>query len=152
MNIPSDIRPLSGPEEYAVCTAIWLEASLAGHDFVPDRFWRAQADAVRSVYLPSAEIFLAVAAGEPAGFAAMKGGALAALFCLPAYWGQGIGAALLRFLQQRHAAINLAVYSKNSRTLRFYQKHGFRKTGERQCSFTGEAETLLRWAREPHRP
>jgi len=131
--------------EIEACADIWLQASLAAHDFVPPDFWRKHLGAMKEQYLPASEVYLSKEEGTILGFAALDQGALEALFVQPAYWGKGVGSRLLRHVQNLHAELTLAVYSKNSRAVSFYLHHGFAVSKEQTCPHTGESEVVMRW-------
>lgn len=59
---------------------------------------------------------------------------------------QGIGAELMRFAVEEMGCNYLWVLEKNSGAIRFYEKHGFSFTGERQPE-EGTAEFLLKMGR-----
>ena len=67
-----------------------------------------------------------------------------ALHSLPESWGRGLGAAMLEFALEETNATDVAglwAFEKNARARRFYEKHGFRFTGETRVSeFDGEIE------------
>ena len=140
-----EIKLAKTRKDLRACVAIWMEASLAGHPFIPARFWRAHQNAMLNEYLPESRVHMVLRDGIPIAFAAMRDAMLAALFCLPEYWGTGTASELLRSLQRKYSEIILAVYAKNSRALGFYTKHGFAATGSSQCPLTGEKETLMLW-------
>ena len=64
-----------------------------------------------------------------------------AIHSLPESWGTGLGAAMLEFALDGANAAGLWAFEKNARARRFYEKHGFRFTGERRVSeFDGAIE------------
>lgn len=67
-----------------------------------------------------------------------------AIHSLPESWGTGLGAAMLEFaLDETNAddRAGLWAFEKNARARRFYEKHGFRFTGETRVSeFDGAVE------------
>ena len=140
-----NIVPAHNRSEIGTCADIWLQASLAAHDFVPPDFWRKHLGAMKEQYLPASEVYLSKEEGTILGFAALYQGALEALFVRPAYWGKGVGSRLLRHVQNLHAELTLTVYSKNSRAVSFYLHHGFTVSKEQTCQHTGEPEVVMRW-------
>ncbi len=62
------------------------------------------------------------------------------------FQNQGVGAALIRFAMEQHAARYLWALEKNTGALRFYARHGFAPTGERQLE-EGTPEYLVRLER-----
>ena len=62
------------------------------------------------------------------------------------FQNQDVGAALIEFAKEKHAARYLWALEKNTGALRFYARHGFVPTGERQFE-EGTPEYLIRLAR-----
>lgn len=152
------IHRAASPKEFSICADIWLAASLAGHDFVPAAFWREQQTAMAERYLPSAQVLLLTADGEPAAFAATLSDGndtyLAGLFVLPRWWGKGLGRQLLELVleqilaelpDQKNASLRCTVYDKNNRALAFYTHMGFAPTGRSICPHTNEPQTDMLW-------
>lgn len=126
---------------------IWLRASVRAHDFAAPGFWSAQVDAMRTRYLPASEIHVFEHAAAIAGFCALAGNRLAALFVAPERQGRGIGTALLRHAQQRRSAIELSVYASNAPSIAFYRSHGFSIVARGVDAATGQDEYAMRWTR-----
>ncbi|NLV96008.1 MAG: GNAT family N-acetyltransferase [Desulfovibrionales bacterium] len=131
--------------EIEACADIWLQASLAAHDFVSPDFWHGNYSAMKEQYLPGSDLYLAKEEGTILGFAAINQRALEALFVQPTSWGKGVGSRLLRHVQNVHAELRLAVYSKNSRAVGFYLHHGFTVSKEQTCPHTDELEVVMLW-------
>ena len=64
------------------------------------------------------------------------------LFVEPVLQGQGIGAGLLEYAVEHLGAKTLWALEKNTGAIRFYQRHGFRLTDERQLE-DGTSEYLV---------
>ena len=62
------------------------------------------------------------------GLVIIHGDEVKRLFVEPSFQGRGIGAALLRYAVEQHHATHLWALEKNVRAIRFYERHGFRKT------------------------
>lgn len=139
-----EILPATSAEDIALCADIWLEASIAAHDFIPAEFWRRQRPAMEKEYLPASRLYLACRDGVPGAFAAVRGDTLEALFTRPEYWGKGFGTALLRELFAVHGTLRLAVYKQNHRARNFYKKMGFVEAAENICPHTGQPEIHMR--------
>lgn len=133
--------------EYAMCTDIWLQASIVGHPFIEKDFWKGKQQSMTEQHLPASNVLLAYDEGVPVGFAATCGNTLAALFVLPSRWRNGIGRKLLNRLFAEHQKLELAVYQKNQRGVTFYTRMGFKPVRQQVCPHTGEAETVMRWER-----
>lgn len=131
--------------EIKTCADIWLESSIEAHTFIQPEFWKNNYSAMLEQYLPAADIYLAKDGETIAGFAALHQVTLAALFVLPAWWGKGVGALLLNHAQKLNDELQLTVYSKNSRAITFYLRHGFVTQQEQSCPHTDEPELLMFW-------
>jgi len=66
--------------------------------------------------------------GVVKGFIRICGDELQKLFVEPALQGQHIGAALLAYALSAHGVTWLWALEKNTRAIRFYERHGFRLT------------------------
>lgn len=138
------IIQVMSPADIKICAGIWLEASIAGHDFIPAEFWRKQLPVMVEKYLPSAILHMVcIAENSPAAFSAVSGNTLAALFVQPEHWGKGIGTALLCNLLKIYSPLELAVYAQNQRAIRFYTKIGFKMVSNGLCAHTGEPEIIM---------
>ncbi|MBR5313516.1 MAG: GNAT family N-acetyltransferase [Clostridia bacterium] len=65
------------------------------------------------------------------GLIVLDGTEISKLFVDPCFQNRGIGAALLKFAVEVHHADVLWALEKNVRGIRFYERHGFRATGEK---------------------
>ena len=70
--------------------------------------------------------------GAVKGFVRIVGKEIKKLFVEPILQGNKIGEALLLFALQEKQADTLWALEKNSRALKFYERHGFYKTGNRK--------------------
>ena len=80
--------------------------------------------------------------GVVKGFILVKDGEIKKLFVEPVLQGQGIGARLLEYAVEHLGAKTLWALEKNEGAIRFYQRHGFRLTGEKQLE-DGTSEYLV---------
>ena len=125
---------------------IWLAASLQAHAFVPAAHWRAQVRNMREHYLPLSEtlVYCDDATGRPLGFASLVDDVLAGLFVTPDAQGQGVGRRLLELCLRMHPELSLKVYARNTRAVRFYERHGFVRCGVGVEAQTGCVEYSMR--------
>ena len=84
--------------------------------------------------------------GVVKGFILVKDGEVKKLFVEPVLQGQGLGAKLLEYAVAHMGANTLWALEKNTRAIRFYQRHGFHLAGERQLE-DGTSEYLVRMQR-----
>lgn len=81
--------------------------------------------------------------GAVKGFIVIDGCEVWKLFVEPVLQGQSIGAELLEYAKEKHNANSLWALEKNTRAIRFYEKHGFCATEEKIYE-EGTTEYLIR--------
>ena len=81
--------------------------------------------------------------GVVKGFILVQDGEVRKLFVEPVLQGQGIGARLLEYAVEHLGAKTLWALEKNEGAIRFYQRHGFLLTDEKQLE-DGTSEYLVR--------
>lgn len=126
---------------------IWLGTSLLAHDFIAADYWIGNQEAMRNQYIPSCKTYVYEdnESGEVLGFVSMNEGYLAAIFVTPAFQGKGIGRELLNYVKNISPVITLSVYSKNTPSIHFYKREGFRQMEERLDRNTNEYEWVMKY-------
>lgn len=81
--------------------------------------------------------------GVVKGFIRIDGKEVKKLFVEPVLQGQSIGAKLLNYAIEEYDVNCLWALEKNTKTIKFYERHGFRVTGERIFE-EGTTEYLVR--------
>lgn len=116
--------------------------------FLDDEFYfvELQVPNVAKRYADSLEDIRVWDDGVVKGFILVKDGEVRKLFVEPVLQGQGLGAKLLEYAVEHMGAHTLWALEKNTRAIRFYQRHGFHLTGERQLE-DGTSEYLVRMQR-----
>ena len=84
--------------------------------------------------------------GVVKGFIIIDGKEVWKLFVEPVLHGQGIGARLLEYAMEAHGVEALWALEKNTRAIRFYERHGFCVTDEKIYE-EGTTEYLIRMKR-----
>ena len=84
--------------------------------------------------------------GVVKGFIRIDGSKVAKLFVEPALQGNGIGAKLLKFAVTEKQANHLWALEKNVKAIKFYERHGFHVTGEKELE-EGTTEYLVKLKR-----
>lgn len=84
--------------------------------------------------------------GAVKGVIQIENGEIRKLFVEPVLQGNAIGSALLLYAVDHHGANTLWALEKNVRAIRFYERHGFRKTSDRKLE-EDTTEYLIRLAR-----
>ncbi|MDV0437327.1 acetyltransferase [Xanthomonas sacchari] len=130
-------------DEGARAVQIWQEAVDATHQFLsaPDRL--AIQTLVRE-FLPSAPLWFAVDAHDrPLALMLIEDGHMQALFVDPAYRGTGVGAALVRQGLALHPRMTTDVNEQNHQAVGFYERMGFRRTGQSPRDHQGKPYPLI---------
>lgn len=84
--------------------------------------------------------------GAVKGFIQVENGEVKKLFVEPILQGKSIGTFLLNYAIKEHNANNLWALEKNVRAIRFYDRHGFRMTGDKKLE-ENTTEYLVRLER-----
>jgi putative acetyltransferase len=124
---------------------LWYETSLQAHDFISPDYWKENKEAMAGKYLPESETYLAMEEGNIVGFVSMIDNYLAAIFIKTDKQGSGTGKKLLNYIKERRATIQLKVYKKNSGSVQFYEKQGFKIRSENKEEITNEIEFVMEW-------
>lgn len=112
--------------------------------------------AIRGQIDKGMEYFLLIYNGEDAGYFAVQvegeGLFLSKLYVKRSQAGKGLGSQMLAFVQERWRAerVRLTVNKENLDSIRFYQNHGFSKTGEVVLDIGGGFvmdDYLMEWTR-----
>lgn len=127
--------------------ALWLDANLKAHDFVPAAYWRSNFEPVKEM-LPRAEVYVYESAGEIQGFVGLSGEYIEGIFVADEMQSQGIGKRLLDHMKAIKDTLHLSVYQKNTRAIRFYQREDFMIQREGLDESTDEKEFTMLWRRK----
>ena len=84
--------------------------------------------------------------GVVKGFIQIDGSKVAKLFVEPVLQGRGIGAKLLEFAVSQKQVTHLWALEKNGKAIRFYERHGFYVTEEKELE-EGTTEYLVKLER-----
>lgn len=106
-------------------------------------FGKLQVPAVAQRYEKSLDHIRVYDDGVVKGFVLVLDGAIRKLFVEPVLQSGGIGAQLLDYAVEHMGAHTLWALEKNTRAIRFYQRHGFHLTGEKRLE-DGTSEYLVR--------
>ena len=123
---------------------IWLKSNLEAHDFVTPAYWQEKYAEVKEL-LPQATLYLYEDERGIQGFIGLMGETIAGLFITSASRGQGIGKQLLDHVKKFYNKLDLQVYQKNQRALKFYLRENFQIEKRQLDSDTNEIEYLLCW-------
>ena len=124
--------------------AIWLQANIKAHDFIPSSYWQDNFLQVKNL-LPEAELLVFEEDDVVKGFIGLVGDYVAGIFVRQCFQRQGIGKSLLEEVKQRYSLLELNVYEKNTFAVAFYNKQGFVTVKKKIDPATSEKEYLMRW-------
>ena len=85
--------------------------------------------------------------GVVKGFIKIEGTYISRLFVEPVLQNASVGSKLLEFAINKHHADHLWALEKNEKAIRFYERHGFIRTGEKKPE-EGTTEYLILLRRE----
>ena len=125
---------------------IWLKTNLEAHDFIPGQYWTSNYEAVKKM-LPQAEVYVYEDNKIIQGFVGVRDEYIEGIFVSGKMQSHGIGKALLDYIKDKKARLQLNVYQKNVRAMSFYQREGFTIQCEQLDEFTGEKEYVMEWNR-----
>ena len=124
---------------------IWLKTNLEAHDFIPGQYWTSNYEAVKKM-LPQAEVYVYEDNKIIQGFVGVRDEYIEGIFVSDKMKSHGIGKALLDYIKDKKARLQLNVYQKNVRAMSFYQREGFTIQREQRDEFTGEKEYVMEWS------
>jgi putative acetyltransferase len=138
------IRKMSAADADAVAH-IWLNENLRAHEFIQESYWLDNFMPVRAA-LERAEVYVfELGGGEIGGFIGLTGNYVAGIFVREDRQGRGEGRDLLTYVKNLRDHLELSVYAKNIRAMRFYEREGFSVVDGATDENTGEFEYLLAW-------
>ena len=123
---------------------LWLKTNLEAHDFIPGQYWTSNYEAVKKM-LPQAEVYVYEDNKIIQGFVGIRDEYIEGIFVSGKMQSHGIGKALLDYIKDKKARLQLNVYQKNVRAMSFYQREGFTIQSEGLDEFTGEKEYVMEW-------
>lgn len=133
------------PSDMPALLALWLKSTTAAHPFITENYWKESLPSVRDVYLPNACTWVQDS-GEIWGFISVIGPFfIGALFVHPDRLRQGVGRALMQYVQQRYTSLSLEVYQQNVQAIAFYQTMGFHAVESAWQRDTQRATWIMRW-------
>lgn len=131
-----------------VVMQIWLDMNIGAHGFIPREYWISNYAAVEKM-LPHAEIYVYENddTEQIEGFIGVTDHYIAGIFVKGESQSKGIGKQLLDYVKGRKEELNLSVYQKNVRAVRFYQREQFFIQSENIEKETNETEYKMIWCR-----
>jgi putative acetyltransferase len=140
------LRPYRADDEDA-SIALWLETWRQAYPSINFDarvdWWRAR---WRDELVPVAQIVVAEQDNALIGFVTIDGtGYLDQLVVSPSQWGSPVSGALVDEAKRLSpAGVTLKVNADNFRAIKFYERNGFKKTGD-EVNSSGRAVDLMAW-------
>ncbi len=122
---------------------VWFAASQVATPFLSDEFLAEERDKIRQIYLSKAETWVFEIEHTVAGFIALIGNEVGAIFVHPKLQGRGIGRALMDHAASLRDSLYLDVFKENAVGRRFYDRYGFRFEHEHVHEQTGHLQMRL---------
>ena len=123
---------------------VWLKTNLTAHSFISEQYWTSNYERVKEM-LPQAEVYVYEDNKIIQGFVGVQDEYIEGIFVSGKMQSHGIGKALLDYIKDKKAKLQLNVYQKNIRAMSFYQREGFTIQSEQLDEFTGEKEYIMEW-------
>jgi GNAT superfamily N-acetyltransferase len=135
-NAETIVLRLARPDEHHELEQLQAHASLDLPEYREQLLANPDAIHLPPAQIANGQVIVAEYRGQIAGFAAVVGGELDALFVEPDLWGRGIGRALINAATQeaRRKGLALKVIA-NPSVRRFYETCGFSIEGEEWTRF-----------------
>ncbi|MFW2487522.1 N-acetyltransferase [Clostridium chromiireducens] len=123
---------------------IWLDASMAAHDFIDKQYWIDKYEVVKNEYIPNSETFVYKDKNEIKGFISIiNENFIGALFVDNKNQCEGIGSRLIDFVINKYNELSLTVYKDNLNAVDFYKKHNFKIISEDLDEDTNKVEFMM---------
>lgn len=124
---------------------VWLKATRVAHPFLSEEFVETEREKIRTTHMPMADTWVWEEDSRVAGFIALLGSEVGAIFVLPDLHGRGIGRALMDHARDLHGTLELDVFESNPIGRAFYERYGFEVVGELTHEATGERCLRMRY-------
>lgn len=135
-------------DDIDIVMELWKNSTIGAQNFIPDSYWLENYDNVKNNYLPNSDTYVYEEDGEIKGFVSLiENIFIGGLFIRVDSQREGIGSVILEFLKERNDKLQLTVYDKNERAMKFYLKSGFKILNTEIDKKTREKEHLMEWRR-----
>lgn len=124
----------------------WENASKLSHPFLKEDFLAQERKNIPEIYLPNADTWVVETDDQVAGFIALIGNEVVAIFLQPEKQGKGMGKLMMDKAQELHGDLEVQVFVNNLIGLDFYLKYGFQLMEEKIHEQTGEQLLRLRFS------
>lgn len=127
---------------------IWLKTNISAHNFISRNYWIKNYNIVKDKYIPVSKTFVYKEDNIIKGFISIIDNSfIGALFVLEDYQGQGIGKKLVNHCKNLYLSLELAVYSENISSVKFYKHCDFIIKKEQTNEDSGFMEYIMSWVK-----
>jgi putative acetyltransferase len=127
-------------------TLSWESATRLAHPFMTEEFLAQERRNLSELYLPNTDTWVVEIEGTVAGFIALMGNEVGAIFVQPKYHGKGAGKILMDKAKELHGDLEVEVFSSNAIGRNFYTKYGFELYEKKMHEQTGQEILRLKFA------
>lgn len=126
---------------------IWLATNISAHEFVSAQYWKDNYEMVKEMFV-QAEMYVYEDEQGIQGFVGLSDDYIAGIFVREEVQSKGIGKQLLDYVKTIKKQLELSVYEKNVRAVKFYEREGFVIQSTGIDSDTGEKEYTMGWKKQ----
>ena len=123
---------------------IWKNENIKAHKFIAKEYWENNYEYVRKL-IPTSEIYVYTNKNKIEGFIGINKNYIEGIFINTDSQNRGIGTTLLNKAKEEKEKLELSVYEKNKKAIKFYKKNGFIITKENIDKETNEKEYIMLW-------
>lgn len=135
-----EYRPSDLPE----LLDVWYRASRVAHPFLDEAFLERERRDIETQWIPVAETWVFEDETRVAGFIALVGSEVGAIFVDPPLHGRGIGRRLMDHARDLRGELEVEVFEANAIGRAFYDAYGFEFAGRSIHRPTGQVMLRLK--------
>lgn len=133
--------------DFDALTDLWERSARSSHTFMDDEEFAHQRPRVRDLLLPSMDVWVAERAGTALGFVGAREDVVELLYIAPEAQGQGLGPALLSYVDGGSGPHSVEVYADNTVGVAFYRGQGFVEQRRYAVAVAGGSFEVMRLTR-----
>lgn len=123
---------------------IWINENISAHSFINKEYWIDNYKFVKQE-LPKSNVYVYEINNKIIGFIGLNNKYIEGIFVKNKMQSQGIGKELIKKAKQINKELELNVYEKNIRAIRFYEKQGFIITKRFIDKETDQFQYTMEW-------
>jgi ribosomal protein S18 acetylase RimI-like enzyme len=127
--------------------ALWLNSNLRLHPFIDSFFWHKNYDAIRTLYIDTANLYVYAEDDKIQGYVSIiDENEIESLFVKQTVRNNEITSQLLLYCKDQYASLTLKLYSKNEKAVEFFTKAGFSIVGQCINIANGAEQHCMEWS------